>query len=525
MLNSQAAPTPFVVTIDLSAVSESELPDVLVTIPRTGRTAFLVLQPSLSVDITELRSLLERHTQMPVVDATSGMTLRPCTVFMIPAHQDAVIREGTLRLIPSDISDYPADNIEQEVGNQQIDAVVPLGNDPSVVHPPQSARDRPFVAETLRQSEARYHRLYHKTPVMLHTIDASGTLMRVSDYWLRKLGYNRSEVLGRPFTDFLSTASADHVATVLLPQCAELEVCIDVPYQMVCKNGTVLDILLSAIAERNAAGAFAQLLSVIVDVTELQRAQQELSDRAAALARSNSDLEQFAYVVSHDLQEPLRAMTLFSELLQQCYGSQLDESAKTYIQHIVDGGIRMQGMIDGILAFSRISYRQQTVKDVDVTMIVETATKLLATTIAETNATITYDALPIVTADHNQILQLFQNLISNALKFHGSDSPQIHITAQCRSDSWQFNVQDNGIGIPVDRQSRIFTLFQQLYDHPTAQGNGIGLAICKKIVERHQGRIWLDSVPGEGTCFHFTLATTRAAAVDEESDSTVVTPP
>ena len=241
------------------------------------------------------------------------------------------------------------------------------------------------------------------------------------------------------------------------------------------------------------------------EILERQQAEQELAKKAEALARSNADLEEFAYVVSHDLQEPLRAMTAFSQLLDQRYKQHLDTSAKRYIKHIVDGGSRMKAMIDGILELSRINNAQLDSSPTCFEQALDIVLENLKLTCLETHTTITHDTLPTLCVDKNHVVQLFQNLISNAIKFRGSDPPHIHIVAKQQVNSWLFCVHDNGIGIPNDQQTRIFKLFQRLHNQQEQKGYGIGLAICKKIVEHYQGSIWLESAPAKGSVFYFTL--------------------
>mgnify|MGYP001799867857 CR=1 FL=1 len=248
------------------------------------------------------------------------------------------------------------------------------------------------------------------------------------------------------------------------------------------------------------------------EVLERQQAEQVLAQQAQALARSNADLEEFAYVVSHDLQEPLRAMTAFSQLLEQRYKPQLEAAAQRYVQHIVDGGTRMKAMIDGILELSRISSAAQVSNyPTSLERALKTALENLKLIRLETHTTITHDTLPILYTDENHIVQLLQNLIGNAIKFRGPKPPCIHIAVkQCSHKKWLFTVRDNGIGIPQDQQKRIFKLFQRLHNQQKHKGYGIGLAICKKIVEHYQGDIWLESVSGEGATFYFTLVVDSA---------------
>ena len=241
------------------------------------------------------------------------------------------------------------------------------------------------------------------------------------------------------------------------------------------------------------------------EISERQQTEHELAQKAEALTRSNADLEEFAYVISHDLQEPLRAMTAFSQLLEQRYRENLDASAKRYIKHIVDGGTRMKAMIDGILELSRINNAQLGSGPTDFEQVLDSVLENLKLIRFETQATITHAPLPELCIDKNHVVQLFQNLIGNAIKFRGPEPPHIHIVAKQQTDCWLFSVHDNGIGIPPEQQTRIFKLFQRLHSPQEYKGYGIGLAICKKIVEHYQGNIWLESVPQKGSVFYFTL--------------------
>lgn len=241
------------------------------------------------------------------------------------------------------------------------------------------------------------------------------------------------------------------------------------------------------------------------EVLERQQTEQELASKAEALARSNADLEEFAYVISHDLQEPLRAMTAFSQLLEQRYQAHLDASARQYISHIVNGGTRMKAMIDGILELSRINNTRLNNNPTDLEQALETVLENLKLIRLETQTIVTHNTLPTLYVDKNHIVQLLQNLIGNAIKFRGTGSPKIHINAEQNATGWLFHIHDNGIGIPQDQQKRIFKLFQRLHTQQEQKGYGIGLAICKKIVECYQGTIWLKSSPGEGSIFSFTL--------------------
>jgi PAS domain S-box-containing protein len=251
-----------------------------------------------------------------------------------------------------------------------------------------------------------------------------------------------------------------------------------------------------------------ELIGAVVtfrDVTERRAAEQSLAERAQELARSNAELEQFAYVASHDLQEPLRAVVSYLQLLERRYRGQLDERADRYIGHAVDGARRMQALINDLLTYSRAGRRHDDRQSVDMAALLERVLKSLEVGIAESGATITHDPLPTIQGDPVGLGQLLQNLIGNALKFRGDDPPRIHISASREDRAWRFAVRDNGIGIEPEYQERIFTLFQRLHGRDEYEGTGIGLAICKKIAERHGGALWVESNPDQGTTFLFTI--------------------
>jgi signal transduction histidine kinase/CHASE3 domain sensor protein len=241
------------------------------------------------------------------------------------------------------------------------------------------------------------------------------------------------------------------------------------------------------------------------DVTARRAAEHELEDRARELARSNADLEQFAYVASHDLQEPLRAIVSYLQLLERRYSAQLDERAQRYIGHAVDGGRRMQTLITDLLTFSRVGRRDLALEPIDLEDVLARVEASLQVAVEESGAVITHDPLPTVVGDGTQLTQLFQNLVGNAIKFRGDAVPAIHISATRQDGAWQFSVRDNGIGIAPEYRERVFILFQRLHGRDEYSGTGIGLAVCKKIVERHGGTLWVDSTPGGGSTFSFTI--------------------
>ncbi|AXB48512.1 sensor histidine kinase [Amycolatopsis albispora] len=254
---------------------------------------------------------------------------------------------------------------------------------------------------------------------------------------------------------------------------------------------------------------------IVAELAELKRAQDELQ-------RSNSDLEQFAYVASHDLQEPLRKVASFCQLLQRRYQGQLDERGDQYIDFAVDGARRMQALINDLLAFSRVGRKTGEMAEVDTAKLVGQAMRNVEAVVEETGATITHGELPVVHGETSLLTGVFQNLLSNALKFRGEDPPEVRIEAERDGDDWVFSVTDNGIGIEPEYADRIFAIFQRLHPKSAYPGTGIGLAMCRKIVEYHGGRIWLDTDPPAGhTRFRFTLpvhpGTSRAERTESES--------
>ena len=241
------------------------------------------------------------------------------------------------------------------------------------------------------------------------------------------------------------------------------------------------------------------------EISERKKADGAAARHAAELERSNAELEQFAHVASHDLKEPLRMVASYLELLQRRYKGRLDADADDFIHFAVDGALRMRSLMDGLLALSQVGTHGRPFGPTDCDAVVDKAVNDLAVAIAESRAVITRDPLPTVLGDAGQLEQLFQNLVSNAIKFRSEEEPRVHITARRKRTEWLFSVRDNGIGIDSKYSERIFVVFQRLHAREERSGTGIGLAISKKIVERHGGRIWIESRPGEGATFYFTI--------------------
>ncbi|MGH7864561.1 MAG: PAS domain-containing sensor histidine kinase, partial [Candidatus Binataceae bacterium] len=280
------------------------------------------------------------------------------------------------------------------------------------------------------------------------------------------------------------------------------------------KDGSAVEVSITMSPINDARGKVVAYSTLSHDVSERNRAERALVARSEELTRSNAELEQFAYVASHDLQEPLRMVASYVELIQRRYKGRLDSDADEFIHFAVDGATRMKGLINDLLNYSRAG-RGRPLQPVRLGEVVQRALTNLALAIEETGAAVACDAMPVVTGDESQLTELMQNLVANAIKFRGEKPPAIRIGAVRSGAAWLVSVRDNGIGISSEYSDRIFVMFQRLHGPTEYPGTGIGLAICKRIVERHGGRIWVESEPGNGANFKFTLA---ATAEDQPSE-------
>jgi PAS domain S-box-containing protein len=320
----------------------------------------------------------------------------------------------------------------------------------------------------------------------------------------RLYGYTSEEVIGRSISLLAPIGRADEVAD-LLDRSKRQEAVEHYETVRVRKDGREVLVSLSISPIKDPAGSLIGASVIAHDITDRKKAEEALARRTEELARSNAELEQFAYVVSHDLQEPLRTVANFAQLLLKRYRGKLDAKADDFIDFIVDGVTRMQGMINDLLAYSRVESRGKESVPADCAELLGQALGNLQAAIEESGAQVTHDPLPVVRCDGAQILQVFQNLVGNSIKFRNGPPPRIHVGVERAAAEWVFSVKDNGIGIDSQYAGRIFEIFQRLHTQREYPGSGIGLAIAKKIVERHGGRIWVESRPQQGATFFFTL--------------------
>lgn len=364
--------------------------------------------------------------------------------------------------------------------------------------------DARIAREQLRATRARYHELFaamnegmavHEIILDSHGEPCDYRFLEVNPAFERLTGIRRDDCVGRTVREVLPGVERYWIDTygrvALTGEPAHFE-------QFAAPLGRWYEVH----AYRPAPGQFATLF---VDVTDRRRAAEELRRASDELRRSNQELEQFAYVASHDLREPLAVVAGYADLLKRRYGAKLDSAAKEYLDFAADGARRMQELIDDLLEYSRVASRGSEPGPVDCEAALERALANLHGTIEATRARIVHDPLPVIVGDHGQIVRLFQNLLGNAMKFRGEDPPEVRIHVERRGDRWHFSVKDNGIGIDPRFHDRVFQLFQRLHPQERYPGTGIGLAICRKVVERHGGRIWVESAPGEGATFHFEL--------------------
>jgi PAS domain S-box-containing protein len=385
-----------------------------------------------------------------------------------------------------------------------------------------AALERARLDATLKTERQRLSNILATVPGVIwenrHTDeDAEMKLVFISAYVETMLGYTVEEALAEPHFWLKIFHPEDAQKTVeAFNRVRKSGSSGIINFRAIHKNGRVLDIhalMIAILKDKKPVGK----RGVMMDVTEHQRLVKAQTRYATMLRRSNDELQQFAYVASHDLQEPLRLVTSYLQILESRYSDKLDSDAHEFIAFAVDGAARMKALITDLLTYSRVDGAEKAFVEFDMQNALDKALANLSLKIEDSKALITHDNLPRIRADRVQIIQLFQNLIGNAIKFQRGRTPQIHISAEQKGSEWLFGVHDNGIGIAPEFLERIFVIFQRLHRREEYPGTGIGLAICKKVVERHGGQIWVESVLGEGTTFYFTLPIQSAVSTDELS--------
>jgi len=369
----------------------------------------------------------------------------------------------------------------------------------------RTSEERLRLAEEAQvASEIPYRRLFETAQDGILILDAdTGQIVEVNPFLITMLGFSRDQFLGKKlweiglFKDIV--ANKENFEELQRKEYVRYE---DMPIETADGQRIAVEFLSNVYTVNNKK----VIQCNIRDISVRKKLEEDLVVKAAELARSNVELQQFAYIASHDLQEPLRAISGFTELLVKRYHGKIDEKADTYIDFITEGTTRMQQMIQDLLSYSRVQTQVHEFVSIDSNTSLDLALSDLQVATKEHNAVITNDPLPSIFADQEQITKMFQNLIGNAIKFHKPDVvPNIHISSKQDGNNWIFSVSDNGIGIDQEYADRIFKIFQRLHTRGEYPGTGIGLAICKRIAEQHGGTIWIESVPGSGSTFYFTI--------------------
>ncbi len=344
----------------------------------------------------------------------------------------------------------------------------------------------------------------------LVTISKAGKITDVNKATEEVTGCIREELIGSDFSDYFTEPQEARTGYQKVFTEGLVK---DYPLAIRHKSGRITDVLYNASIYRNPQGDIQGIFAAARDITERKAMENEIKLTLEKLKQSNAELEQFAYVASHDLQEPLRMVASYVQLLERRYKGKLDADADEFIAYAVDGANRMRGLIDDLLTYSRVARLGKPFEPTDLESTLKIVLLNLQASIKKNNAIVTHDKLPVVVADGGQLVQLLQNLIGNAIKFHGKDPPHVHVSAQAKENEYLFSVCDNGIGIAPEYYDRLFKIFQRLHTREEYPGSGIGLAVCKRIVERHGGRIWIESQVGKGSTIYFTL--NRQKGVDK----------
>jgi PAS domain S-box-containing protein len=359
------------------------------------------------------------------------------------------------------------------------------------------------ITGDIKQSKELFRILFYRSPIGTYIIQ-NGHFQLVNRQLAYILGYEEDELMGKPSLSFVLAEDRDAVrenaVRMLKGGCS-----LGYEFRIINKQAKikwVMETVVPIYYRRKRA-----TLGSLIDVTERKQMEERLKQITDEMQRSNTELEQFAYVISHDLQEPLRMVSSYTQLLAKRYSNKLDADADEFISYAVNGAKRMQTLLHDLLEYSRVGTRGKPFSPVNCEHVVEQAMANLKIAIKECSASVSYDTLPTVIGDEGQLVRLFQNLIGNALKFRQDEAPQVHITAQRRNNIVTLSIKDNGIGIDPQHSQTIFEIFRRLHTREEYPGTGMGLAICKKIVERHGGHISVQSQPGQGSTFYFSVDT------------------
>jgi len=362
-----------------------------------------------------------------------------------------------------------------------------------------------------RESDAKYRGLLEAAPDAMVVVDQSGEIVLLNAQAENQFGYHRDELLGQKMTNIIPEGFAERLIADALRSAEDAlaqQIGTGIELNALRKDGSGFPIEMMLSPLKNADGIL--VTAAIRNITVRRKAEADLMEKVDELNRSNEELEQFAYIASHDLQEPLRMVASYTQLLARRYKGKLDSDADEFITFAVDGANRMQRLIQDLLAYSRVGTKGRDLADTASEAALKQAILNLSGAIQASGARVTYDSLPFICADEMQLTQLFQNLIGNAIKYQKPGTPEIHVSAvSCGWQKWMFSVKDNGLGIEPQYFERIFGMFQRLHKREEFEGTGIGLAICKKIVERHGGTISIESQPGEGSTFHFVMTDSK----------------
>ncbi|NUN97018.1 MAG: PAS domain S-box protein [Candidatus Omnitrophica bacterium] len=389
----------------------------------------------------------------------------------------------------------------------------------------QETRQRELALRSLQESEERFRSTFEQAAVGVAHVDPEGRFLRVNGKYCEIAGYSSEELRTKRFQDITHPEDLDTDLEFVRQLLAGERTTYSMEKRYIRKDGNPVWVNLTVSLVREPSGGPRYFIAMVEDITPRKKAAEALRAKSEDLGRSNAELEQFAYVASHDLQEPLRTVTSFVQLLGQRYQGALGAEADEFIHFIVEGVDRMKRLINDLLSYSRVRTRGQPHQAVDCEAVLGAALISLTTAIEESGAVVTSDPLPTVWGDDSQIQALLENLIGNALKFRSKETPRVHVSATRKGDLWDFSVRDNGIGIESQYFNRIFLIFQRLHTREEYPGTGIGLAICHKIVENHGGRIWLESKPGEGSVFHFLLPAPRSSATGAVQEPGLTTSP